>query len=499
MNVSLVTFLKNEYSDIIGWICWHLSMGFDHIFIYEDGSIDGTKEILDSLSKVLPITIIQTDSKKEPSFYNRQKNSFMEGIEVCSGYFDWVALLDGDEYIFIEKSHDIKSFLNNFPDAAAVEISWCIYGGNGRVLRPKHTTPEAFLTHSTSELEDNYLVKSIVRPEKVIQKYKNPHCFDVGDNYCYSSSGKKLNGSNPHKEIEWNDAKIMHYICRSFDHFSQRILRRIGQDLHDHSGGYYHFDKNDIEDKRALKYAHLMYPIIFQSTVEIVKDASNRIRNIAKTDLSSLIKIEKREINWLDLSRKKLFIKTHDGRFLHCSKERNRVYSSCEEDRSTMLQAYILFGATNTIHFTASASMNRDIDMLNLDSDPRKYSLLSYEIQPVLNENKVVVFKSRITGQYITAGPKEWEEGDNVTSDRWVAQEWEYFRLIDSENMHDVTSEFTKKISDCSITINEMFHHIKSHINNFSDEDIIALIGLLSKEDRIILNNIIPGVFYLFS
>ncbi|WP_415594310.1 glycosyltransferase family 2 protein, partial [Liquorilactobacillus ghanensis] len=48
---AIVLFVKNEVYDIASWISWHLSLGFDKIFIYDDHSTDGTFEVCEIISR----------------------------------------------------------------------------------------------------------------------------------------------------------------------------------------------------------------------------------------------------------------------------------------------------------------------------------------------------------------------------------------------------------------------------------------------------------------
>lgn len=45
-SVALALFVKDEFSDIAGWVAWHAALGVKTFFIFDDHSSDGTWEIL---------------------------------------------------------------------------------------------------------------------------------------------------------------------------------------------------------------------------------------------------------------------------------------------------------------------------------------------------------------------------------------------------------------------------------------------------------------------
>ncbi|QNT77649.1 hypothetical protein [Entomobacter blattae] len=141
--------------------------------------------------------------------------------------------MDGDEYFYPVHMENIGCFFDQFEHADGVAVSWCIYGSSDRVVRPRNTTVEAFRAHSTTELGDNSLVKSFVRPEKLGPNYTDPHRFDIPEERYVDTKGQQVVWNGAIKNIDWDDAKILHYICRSMEHYIQRIKRRINADLGD--------------------------------------------------------------------------------------------------------------------------------------------------------------------------------------------------------------------------------------------------------------------------
>lgn len=252
-RVALALFVKNEYSDIAGWIAWHAAWGVSTFFIYEDHSSDGTYEILQAAATCYDIRLTRTNPIEQPDFYLRQRDAFMDAAQQARGQFDWIGFLDGDEYIYLRYHETLQTYLADFDHADGIAFSWRIHGTSGRVVRPHTLTVAAFPRHSTTDLNDNVLVKSFVRPDKMGSKYHNPHWFDVPTERYVRPNGVPVLSANSVQEIDWNDGFVLHYICRSLEHYIQRIKRRLNVDLNDSDGYLKHFDRNDVLDEEPLK------------------------------------------------------------------------------------------------------------------------------------------------------------------------------------------------------------------------------------------------------
>ena len=106
MRIVAVTRVLNE-ADIIEAFVRHTAAHVDHHVLLDNGSLDGTFDILLQLkSEGVNLTLLKTSIP----FYNEENsNKFMFQIAVVEHGADWVAFLDADEFI------DIKQAGANFP------------------------------------------------------------------------------------------------------------------------------------------------------------------------------------------------------------------------------------------------------------------------------------------------------------------------------------------------------------------------------------------------
>ena len=89
-----IAMVKNEV-DIISHTIHHLfEQGVDHVLIADNGSTDGTYELLHSLSKSLPITV---GIDKEPAYYQSEKMTWLAHAAIHAGA-QWIIPFDADEF-----------------------------------------------------------------------------------------------------------------------------------------------------------------------------------------------------------------------------------------------------------------------------------------------------------------------------------------------------------------------------------------------------------------
>ena len=137
--ICIVTVIKNEQNYLEEWIKYHLNLGIDYIFIFEDVGSKSHYEITSKYNKVSlnNINILRPIDKCEL----RQIAYFQEAIYwIKNNYnYDWCFAIDCDEYITLEDKNDIKSILDLYSDYDAVMLQWENYNANGYIFKPDYS------------------------------------------------------------------------------------------------------------------------------------------------------------------------------------------------------------------------------------------------------------------------------------------------------------------------------------------------------------------------
>jgi len=237
MKSCILTVIKNEHEYLDEWIQYHLNLGIDYIFIFEDIDSDSHKEITDKYDKVFLKNITFLFNEKEIKKIKESKTSKTQGNIQHMYYktgisyikkqynFDWCFVIDNDEFITLEKGKNLTNVLSLYNNYDAVILQWKCYGANGYVNKPDYNkgTIETFTKEITGKLPDRS--KSLVKTCYNLNKFKegnllSQHLPSLDSNWCKTDFTKNI-------EIPiYNNIFIRHYVTRSWEEWIWKIKTR---------------------------------------------------------------------------------------------------------------------------------------------------------------------------------------------------------------------------------------------------------------------------------
>ena len=259
-RLAIVTCIKNEGDDLVEWLCFHRQIGVSRFVIYDNLSSDATAAILDAVPFKDEIVVHRIADEAA------QKAAFSDAIRRYREELDWVAFIDGDEFIVPLGEVSLIDKLAEL-EARGVDgfgIHWRIFGSSGHAERPRGLLTGSFTKRARDGFRPNRHVKSVVRMG-AIRAMVTQHYFRVGGAYLLDD------GSAPSADFRGIAAKasftqgfaIHHYITKSHAQCLQKIAR--GRPRPSHSKTKYRsesywttYDRNDVKDTRA---AQIIAPI----------------------------------------------------------------------------------------------------------------------------------------------------------------------------------------------------------------------------------------------
>ncbi|QCE34868.1 glycosyltransferase [Acetobacteraceae bacterium] len=428
-KVAIVLFVKNEITDISFWIAWHFHCGFDSLIIYDDYSTDGTWELLSEASQVLDIRLHR--AVKADQFNHRQNFSYMNALEKYRKEFDWLLYLDSDEYLDIRNGENVHDFLERYPRANAIALSWCCYGSNCHAVRPPSSNVfRNYPMHSNQDFEYNYIVKSFIRPKETETKYINPHRFEVKGHYV-TVDHKEIQWQKIHPECtetlaQWETARINHYVIRSMAHFVQKVERRV--DIRESRSGMHLFnfyDQNHHYDTISASRYDGMMPYLYA--------IQNRVN---QKYLSLMIATCGRGLNgeikdwptYLEMSFSTYTLRTAHGTSLFAHPKTGRIkHANTEEVAKENLVPVIALISSKWPEKVFLTTEKYDLPLF-ASEDPRVSTILSFQL---VQHGKRFSLHNPITGLIACALNAE-ENGVNLEFSRWRVLEWELFEATPS-------------------------------------------------------------------
>ena len=233
MKTCILTIIKNEHQYLDEWIQYHLNLGIDTLFIYEDIDSDSHLEITQKYSQVVlnRVSCLLTEEElhravqlKQTPGQNPQPLYIKKGLQYIKNHnphYDWCFVIDNDEFITLENPEDkIDVLLDRYEAYDAVILSWECYGAGGRVKKPDYTDKGVVATY-TDKIQGYVPIlapKSLTKTCYNLNKYCTDlpgyvHQPDAASNCC------RTDLSTDRDRRIYKYIYLRHYITKSWEEF----------------------------------------------------------------------------------------------------------------------------------------------------------------------------------------------------------------------------------------------------------------------------------------
>ncbi len=169
-KISICGIFKNESKFLDEWIKYHLVVGVDHFYLYNNNSNDEFLEILQPYINKGIVDLIDwpydhPQMKAYEDCYRRNKNNS-----------NWLAFIDIDEFICPISTDNLKSWLSDFKYYPSVSVYWKNFGSNGRIIHDE----AQFVIEQYSQCWSKYstFTKMFCNMNFTIEKFSNPHIIN---------------------------------------------------------------------------------------------------------------------------------------------------------------------------------------------------------------------------------------------------------------------------------------------------------------------------------
>lgn len=242
---------RDEVPAVRDWVLYHMAIGFEHILIYDNGNSPPLSEVLREDCASGLVSVLPFPSRNSP-----QLSAYFHCLENYRGKVRWIAFLDLDEYLVPLAHTDIRDFLDEYRDCAALGVSWRVFGSNGHIVRPKLSVPRAY----THVLRESNHIKSIVDPAKTNRPFSPHHFGYVQGSWCVNEDRFPIPGAVSYptfKRIQLN-----HYYYRSQQDYAAKIARGLATPVKNVSGYtwepfYAQAEVQGTEDLAATRFCRL--------------------------------------------------------------------------------------------------------------------------------------------------------------------------------------------------------------------------------------------------
>ena len=219
-TIVICAIALNEERYIDEWIHYHLAIGFDHIYIY-----DNSEQYSLQSKRTDNVTIIHYPGK------TKQLQAYQSFINKFGAVHKWCAFIDIDEFIMLKQHDSIHTFLSHYDHCEAVGLNWLMFGTNHQTEYVAEPVTKRF-TRCSRTLDPH--IKSIIQLD-FAHLFTNPHYVKLRNGSTYDTSYQIISGAL-HLNGKMDVAYIHHYYTKSEGEFLEKINR----------------GRADITEKRSL-------------------------------------------------------------------------------------------------------------------------------------------------------------------------------------------------------------------------------------------------------
>ena len=262
MKTALLCIAKNEDHYIDEWLQYHLKLGFNDIFIFQNnwrynGNIKDNR-----------IKIINWDNNR-PDSQALSYNSFISS-SISNGY-DFAAFFDIDEFLTLRKHKCVNDFIAEYVDFDAVAINWRLFGDNG-LTGDENIGYSCLKRFTKCEKTLNKHVKLIINLNRVDKTKQTLHSYCVHYTLKSISQNSTINVSKQHfVHGPFNETDLDKCINIAYlNHYRNKTKKEALEKSKTNTNGIFYYNKkiyidnfesefnahnkNDIEDTTAKDF-----------------------------------------------------------------------------------------------------------------------------------------------------------------------------------------------------------------------------------------------------
>lgn len=243
--LSIATIGRKEGPYIQEWVKYHLGIGVDYIYFFDNDTPDDD-------GNIKALSIFPGKQVAYIPFQGQTMQTRMTEYALSTYRNDtrWLAFIDVDEFLVPLKTDNMHTFLKDYEQYPAVCPHWRLFGSSGHLHYEARPVLERF-TRRAAEVDRH--IKSIVDPKRTgrwVTVHKYTH---IGGNAVDEHANPIAERESRPEPATADLIQLNHYVVKSFEECTERRnrLRADIPEKHKMPEFFYAHDKNEVEDLRA--------------------------------------------------------------------------------------------------------------------------------------------------------------------------------------------------------------------------------------------------------
>jgi hypothetical protein len=256
MKAVIVCIAKLEHDYIEEFVKYHLALGFETIYIYDNEDEPTYEKQLEKYASSVIVFHLPGNHYGAPVQYVALYD-FVYSIMPDNDNITHVAHLDIDEFIVLKKHRHINDFINEYivGDCGAIGINWRHFGSSGNENKINEPNTIRF---TKCEEKGNKHIKTLFCKKYFLDFY-SCHAVNLTPGYfTKSTNGTIINGAL-NEDIDFSIIQLNHYKCKTLEEF--KYIRTRGRaDIkgsiygEDVVASFNMYNINEIEDLTARNF-----------------------------------------------------------------------------------------------------------------------------------------------------------------------------------------------------------------------------------------------------
>ena len=138
MKLGICTIQRDRGRWLKEWVAFHHAVGFSKFYIFLHRCQDDSEEVVRQLQRDFDIRcfVLSADVPRP------QLAAYQHAYQTYEHEIDWMAFIDGDEFIFPTQNQSIQEVMERYQyeKVSALGVWWACYGSNNHLISQRVTS-----------------------------------------------------------------------------------------------------------------------------------------------------------------------------------------------------------------------------------------------------------------------------------------------------------------------------------------------------------------------
>jgi hypothetical protein len=249
----IVCIAKKEHDYIEEFVKYHLALGFEVIFIYDNEDTPTYETMLEKYKDNVKVIHLPFNNHSKPVQYVAL-DDFVANY-LFKTRITHVAHIDIDEFIALKKHNNICDFIREYivGNCQGIGMNWRFFGSSGRTEKTDEPVTVRF---TQCEKNGNKHIKTLFKKKNFVQ-YNTCHDVQLSKGFIKSTNGQIINGPFM-EDIDFSVIQLNHYKCKTLPEFRYIRTRQradiIGDINENVDEQFTLYDINEVEELTASNF-----------------------------------------------------------------------------------------------------------------------------------------------------------------------------------------------------------------------------------------------------